>query len=441
MKIFTILLLALAPISAYAQVTLFSQNFSSSNQADYVSASPSTGQFTDLAVTTGASGATTLTLSNGKLEFTRPAGSSGTAGSGVGQGRFNRLVNFMGPPTAIKVEFKLSGSSTSLDNTTSIFYVGDFSSNTGPVANASVHSRIAIVTNGTGLLMRVVGVGGVGSINDMEVITGEVAITWVINNSGLPVTYLAPNGSSETVGDDKFDLWVGTRRAFNEIAAITGSQSLNHIKFNFDGGVGTIAFDDLKVTGIIDDPTPVELTYFRAQANAESVGLQWGTASEQNSKYFAIERSVDALEFTEIARRDAAGNSKETIRYELTDEHPLPGTSYYRLRQVDTDGLQHVYRPVSVVRAAGENALRLYPNPTVGQEIRLRVTDAASARVSVTRLSGQDVPCAVQSESGNTLRLLPNEYLAAGVYLIRVQNGERTKTLRWVVQANVELTP
>ena len=293
-----------------------------------------------------------------------------------------------------------------------------------------VHSRIAIVTNGTGLLMRVVG----GS-NDSEVITNEVAITWVINNSGQILTYLAPNGSSETVGNDKFDLWVGTRRAFEEIAAESGGVPLNDMKFYFNGGVGTIAFDDLKVTGIVDDPLPVELTYFRAQpTEAGHVRVQWATASEKNSHYFAIERSADARTFTEVARRDAAGTIQESLRYEITDTQPLPGTSYYRLRQVDLDGTAHLYRPVSVNLGGASPQLRVFPNPSDGRQLLVRLAGAGDATVSLRTISGAALAF-WQSQSGaDELALTPNQPLAPGVYLLSVKTSHQTFNQKVVVE-------
>ncbi|MGB3802336.1 MAG: hypothetical protein WA952_21120 [Lewinella sp.] len=45
--------------------------------------------------------------------------------------------------------------------------------------------------------------------------------------------------------------------------------------------------------------------------------------------------------------------------------HPLSGTSYYRLRQVEYDGT-YVYSEVIAVNLVNQEATQLYPNPTTG---------------------------------------------------------------------------
>jgi hypothetical protein len=81
--------------------------------------------------------------------------------------------------------------------------------------------------------------------------SGTQTITWVINNSGSPLTYTAPNGSSETVTNDASDLWVGTTRAIDDMAATSGSNALANFKFAISGGSETITMDNFSIT----DPT------------------------------------------------------------------------------------------------------------------------------------------------------------------------------------------
>ena len=44
--------------------------------------------------------------------------------------------------------------------------------------------------------------------------------------------------------------------------------------------------------------------------------------------------------FEPVGTVAGAGNSNTALHYQLTDDEPLPGTSYYRLKQTDFDG-QH----------------------------------------------------------------------------------------------------
>ena len=107
---------------------------------------------------------------------------------------------------------------------------------------------------------------------------------------------------------------------------------------------------------------PIELTYFTAQLDKqENVQLDWETASENNSAYYIIERSVDGKSFEKIKTQQAAGNSSSILQYNDVDERPLKGTSYYRLKQYDFDGSYSLSNIAKVVLT--NNQFEVYPNP------------------------------------------------------------------------------
>lgn len=83
---------------------------------------------------------------------------------------------------------------------------------------------------------------------------------------------------------------------------------------------------------------PVELLHFSAVADGERTRLNWSTASEEQSDYFFIERTLDFKTVELIAKAPAAGYSNDLMEYEAWDEHPFEGINYYRLKQVDLDG-------------------------------------------------------------------------------------------------------
>ena len=116
-----------------------------------------------------------------------------------------------------------------------------------------------------------------------------------------------------------------------------------------------------------DITLPVELLEFKAENQNENVLLSWKTASEKNSDYFIVERSIDGINFaTTIGTVDAAGFSNSVLNYQLLDEHPLTGQNYYRLKQVDIDGSIH-YSDVVLVNFSYANqpafVNNLFPNP------------------------------------------------------------------------------
>ncbi|OJJ15921.1 hypothetical protein BKI52_37005 [marine bacterium AO1-C] len=127
------------------------------------------------------------------------------------------------------------------------------------------------------------------------------------------------------------------------------------------GGINGQGVQSSQDTGL-----PIDLFYFRASTSGRRVVLDWGTISEINNQYFEIQRSSDAQNWQEIARRNGAINSNKLINYQHFDQNPLVGINYYRLKQVDTDGT-FTYSKIVSVQVEGIQEVLVFPNPT--QEI------------------------------------------------------------------------
>ena len=132
-------------------------------------------------------------------------------------------------------------------------------------------------------------------------------------------------------------------------------------------------------TPVNTNPLPVELVRFEAVRQTDAVRLTWVTASEKNSAFFDVQRSLDGQAFATVLSTAAQGNSTQPSVYAGLDSKAPASRLYYRLRQVDLDG---TVAYSTVVTVAGTDAtlteLVVYPNPTAG---RLTATlPAASGR-------------------------------------------------------------
>jgi Lamin Tail Domain len=107
---------------------------------------------------------------------------------------------------------------------------------------------------------------------------------------------------------------------------------------------------------------PINLMYFSLNNNNNKILMGWRTASERNNAHFTIERSSDGRSFSEIGRLAGAGNSNETKTYTFTDERPLRGLNYYRLKQTDFDGA-YTYSPIRSAAFGTPGRLTLSPSP------------------------------------------------------------------------------
>lgn len=155
--------------------------------------------------------------------------------------------------------------------------------------------------------------------------------------------------------------------SFNISSAVNTSITFRIYGYN---GTGTIALntanwriDDLVLT-INAVPLPVTLISFKANIgeNQQTV-LKWATASEKNNEYFMVERSKNAIDFEKIGKIKGNGTIGLRNDYAFTDENPLKGINYYRLKQVDFDGQFSYTRTESIIKD-GDGTISLYPNPT-----------------------------------------------------------------------------
>ncbi len=184
-------------------------------------------------------------------------------------------------------------------------------------------------------------------------------------------------------------------------------------------------------------PLPVTLLYFTARKQtATSVLVEWKTSLEINSKSFDVERSNDAVRFAKIGTVAAAGNSSTAIAYNFTDNNPVKGMNYYRLKQVDVDG-KFVYSPARLVVFDGLDAstVKYYPNPTSGiLTIEIyAVNSNEKAVINITNAAGIVVnQYRVASISGNKIQIDFSRY-AKGTYFIQVRTPTLNSTQRVVL--------
>lgn len=163
---------------------------------------------------------------------------------------------------------------------------------------------------------------------------------------------------------------------------------------------------------------PVVLTEFEATLTRnKQVMLNWQTAHEQNSDHFVVERSADLRSFTAIATLQA--NGRPSV-YTYRDNAPLRGQNYYRLRQVDKDGIFQ-YTNTAAVRLSQDFSLLVSPNPSKGI---VQVTTGTGERllITVTDITGRIRYRGPHQGPNFSVDLSP---LSAGSYIIHVDGAVR----------------
>jgi hypothetical protein len=119
-----------------------------------------------------------------------------------------------------------------------------------------------------------------------------------------------------------------------------------------------------------------------------SVLLAWSSLTEQNNKFFVIQRGSDSLALSNLDTVPAADSPHN---YAFTDTTAPPGTSYYRIYQTDINGnttfsgTQKAVIPLVLAAQAPSPApsrLSLRPNPTSGIVI-LEMTNSLTGNLEI----------------------------------------------------------
>jgi choice-of-anchor B domain-containing protein len=182
---------------------------------------------------------------------------------------------------------------------------------------------------------------------------------------------------------------------------------------------------------------PANMVNFTADALETTVHLRWSTESETGCEKFVVERSMDGEQFEDVTAKPAAGNSTTTLDYEAFDPHPLPGRSFYRLRQVDFDG-NHSYSTVREVNFDPNGlGITAFPNPAHAHDhvmLQFRAVEAAHADLDVYDMMGRRVAHqGLELVPGTVEMELPAMDWAEGSYLVRLNAEGRQAEQKIVI--------
>jgi len=174
--------------------------------------------------------------------------------------------------------------------------------------------------------------------------------------------------------------------------------------------------------------TPALLLSFVGQVNNTTADLTWVMENETNSKWFVIERSGDMGGYDSISLIVGLNNDNTTT-YTFTDEHMLSGNNYYRLRQVDRDGVTRYSKVVTLYNNTVETEspkMSVYPNPATAT-LNYSVSSASSQQVivQVYNLAGVVLYTSQQQlYAGNNQQSIALSGLKTGNYFLKITNRE-----------------
>jgi xyloglucan-specific exo-beta-1,4-glucanase len=246
------------------------------------------------------------------------------------------------------------------------------------------------------------------------------------NSNSTPFLYVhgrqaGTNFDAIYKSEDRGQTWIQVsspaQNQFANISVIEADQRTKNLVYVGTGGRGIF-------WGSADAALPVTyLSALQAGVKGSTIQLNWATATERDAAFFEIFRSDNGANFESIGRTPAKGHSDQRQQYHFTDNKPLTGPNYYRLKQWDKNG-SFTWSNMALVDYEVID-YSIFPNPVKDQ---FTVTGTREWEHIVVRNSlGQVVR---QFEAGSVLRL--NDCLS-GIYNVEIYSRNSVAPMIYVL--------
>lgn len=174
---------------------------------------------------------------------------------------------------------------------------------------------------------------------------------------------------------------------------------------------------------------PVGMSLFDVSSDRERVKIKWITDTELNNEYFDIQRSFDGYIWETIALKKGMGTITTQTNYEVIDEKPLIGISYYRLKQVDTNGKLH-FSPIKSIKINNELDFTIYPSPA-RDFVKINTNSKKLDKIEIVDILGNIIEAGHTFENGEYTYAI--SHLKKGVYTINME-VEGQKIIRRLIK-------
>jgi hypothetical protein len=190
-----------------------------------------------------------------------------------------------------------------------------------------------------------------------------------------------------------------------------------------DPCLGSVSYN---ITVTVNCPLPVEFTNFTAVPDAKGVRLDWATASEINTSYFEILKSVDGINFYVIGYQNASNNSNSLISYNYHDDETVNGIVYYKIVAVDADGTKQE----SDVRSVQNKSQKVFiSEPVFADETSLILSGIfGNLQYSIIDMLGREVYASSVQNPPAVIYI--GQDLAPACYLVKVKNDSCLETFK-----------
>lgn len=185
-------------------------------------------------------------------------------------------------------------------------------------------------------------------------------------------------------------------------------------------------------------PLNISLVYFKGSQNNTKHLLNWKVNCTSDEAKFELQRSTSGSTFATI-NAFTASKLRCNDAFDFTDENPLPGNNYYRLKMVDVDGKVNYSNIVLLTQKGGHFELvSVQPNPVKNETPVLKIDafEKEVVTIIITDYSGRIIQKQTASlQTGVNQIPLQTTTLAAGIYNVTAySNNAKPASLKLIKQ-------
>ncbi|MGB4846145.1 MAG: T9SS type A sorting domain-containing protein, partial [Ferruginibacter sp.] len=188
-----------------------------------------------------------------------------------------------------------------------------------------------------------------------------------------------------------------------------------------------------------NNPLPISINYFNGVKSNGNHILNWKvTCVSTPATTIELQRSVDGTNFSSIYSIYATA-LRCAQPFDFTDNAPVKGINYYRLKMTDASGKVSYSSQVPLINSSkGIDIMSIAPNPVVGGRFNIRASTASSTKLNIiiSDLQGRIMQRQqVNAIAGYNTIPVNVQNLSGGTYQVLVNTAEGdSKLLRFVIQ-------
>jgi len=200
---------------------------------------------------------------------------------------------------------------------------------------------------------------------------------------------------------------------------------------NFTTTTDTSSYNNRYSIGFKVNPLPIKSISITAIATQNNeVAIKWSVIGAIDIVNYQVEHSINGIDFNTI-KTILASNSNS---FSIIDANPVEGINYYRIKFTDISGNIRYSNSTSIQFSAINSALKVFPNPVIGNKINLkfsknnignfvvRIIDGLGKTVLITSINHASESSIESISIGN--------HLCSGKYTITATDATGTNILK-----------